>query len=204
MRPGPAALAAALAAVATAGCVVHPGTARPATFGELRREGGWVLLDAVPFAPQATGEDCGAACLSMVLARWGVEAPAADLARECSVEGEEGLRASALRDAARRRGLKAYLLAGSVEDLGHELRRRRPVVVGLLKSLGPLSASHFVVVVGLREREGEVAALDPAAGLVRDSLPAFAGEWAATGRATLVAFRPRGEGAPAARAEAGP
>jgi len=184
------ALFAALVAVTTAGCATVPGTAQPATYEELRQEEGWTLLDAVPFVEQHSGEDCGAASLSMVLAHWGVDAPAETLAQECAVAGEPGLRASALRDAARRRGLSAYLFAGRVADLEHELGRGRPVVVGLLRSEGLLSATHFEVVVGVHPRAQRIAALDPAVGLVADALPAFAGEWAATEGVTLVVFRP--------------
>jgi len=57
-----------VAALAGTGCVLHPGTARETTWEELRREEGWILLDAVPFVPQVAEKDCGAASLSMVLA----------------------------------------------------------------------------------------------------------------------------------------
>ena len=187
----PSVLLAALSAFAAAGCVsMHPGSAEATTWEELRREPGWLLLDAVPFVPQEKDTDCGAAALSMALAHWGVDAPRATLEAECAVDGQEGLRAAALRDAAKRRGLQAFVFRGRVKDLEHELARGRPIVVGLLKSIGPLTLSHFEVVVGLHPGAGRVAALDPARGLVRDSLPAFSGEWAAAGDVTLVLFRP--------------
>jgi ABC-type bacteriocin/lantibiotic exporter with double-glycine peptidase domain len=183
-----------LIVLAAAGaCVAHPGSAVPADAAELRRQPGWVLLEGVEHVPQETEEDCGAAALSTVLARWGVDAPVATLREECAVAGEAGLRAAALRDAARRRGLSAYLFAGKVDDLEHELRRGRPVIVGLVKSLGTVAASHFEVVVGLAGRE-QVAALDPARGLVRDALPAFVAEWSATKGVTLVVFPPAQKG----------
>ena len=65
---------------------------------------------------------------------------------------------------------------------------RRPVLVGLVKSLGPVSGTHYEVVVGLRP-DAEIAAIDPAQGLVRDELSTFAAEWAATRGVTLVVFR---------------
>jgi ABC-type bacteriocin/lantibiotic exporter with double-glycine peptidase domain len=177
-------------AVLAAGCVAFPGPGRQATYEELRQQEGWVLLDAVPVVKQDSLQDCGAASLSMVFEHWGVDVSADTLMQECAVEGEEGLRAVALRDAARRRGFSAYLFAGRVADLEHELRRGRPVVVGVIKSAGPLSVAHFEVVVGLHPREERVAALDPARGLVCNSLPEFAAEWAATDGVTLVVFRP--------------
>jgi len=191
------------AALAAAGCVtVHPGSAEGATWEGLRAEGGWLLVDAVPFAAQESTRDCGAACLSMVLARWGVEAPPAALAAECGADARDGIRAADLRDAARRRGFSAFLFRGGVEDLRHELSRGRPVVVGVLKTLGPMTLPHFEVVVGLHPAGGRVAALDPARGLVADALPAFAEEWSAAGGVTLVVFRT--ESAAAARAGGGP
>jgi len=200
-------LAAALAAAALPGCVVYPGTARPTTWDELRREEGWTLLDTVPFVAQRTEQDCGAASLAMVLARWGVDAPPEEIERECAEPGQDGLKASALRDAVRRRGLKAFVFAGRVEDLEHELALGRPVVVGLVKSIGPLVSSHFEVVVGLQPASGgnaarQIAALDPFRGLVRDSLDGFRGEWEATKGVTLVIFKP-GAG-PVALAAGGP
>jgi ABC-type bacteriocin/lantibiotic exporter with double-glycine peptidase domain len=189
-RFGPAARTAVLAACVAAGCALRPGTARPVTYDDLRAEEGWTLLEAVPFVPQRTERDCGAACLAMVMAHAGVEAPAGTLERECAVEGVDGLRAADLREAACRRGLAAFVFAGGLEDLRHELARGRPVVVGLLKSFGPATASHYEVVVGLNDAGGRVAVLDPALGLACDALPAFEDEWRATGRVTLVVFRP--------------
>lgn len=178
-----------LFALALPGCVLYPGSARAATYEDLRQEEGWTLLEGVPFVPQETEQDCGAAAVSMVLARWGVDAPSGDLARECSAAGQEGLRASALRDAAKRRGLSAFVFPGRVEDLEHELARGRPVVVGLVKTLGPLASSHFEVVVGLHPAAGRIAALDPGRGLVVDSLASFMDEWTATKGVALVVFR---------------
>ena len=43
---------------------------------------------------------------------------------------------------------------------------------------------------GFHPQAQHVAALDPAVGLVRDALPAFADEWSATNGVTLVVFRP--------------
>lgn len=187
--------------VAAAGCVALPaGQARPTTYDDLRREDGWLLLDSVPHVAQSSRSDCGAASLAMVLALWGVDASVESLGIECAAPGDEGLRASALRDAARRRGLAAFVFAGRMEDLEHELRRGRPVVVGLMKSAGPATASHYEVVVGLHPATQRVATLDPASGLVLNELSEFAREWEAARGVTLVVFRPA---APAASPTAG-
>lgn len=176
-------------AVSAAGCVAVPGAGRQASYDDLRREDGWVLLDSVRLVEQESMEDCGAASLAMVLEHWGMDVAPGTLAQECAAPGQEGLRAAALRDAAKRRGFSAYLFAGRVADLEHELRRGRPIVVGVVKSAGPVSVAHFEVVVGFHPEAERVAALDPARGLVCNTLPEFAAEWAATGGVTLVVFR---------------
>ncbi len=192
-------LLAALAATAAApGCAVYPGTARPADYEDLRREEGWILLEGVPEVRQANRNDCGAAALAMVLGRWGLPAELGALETECSVPGTEGLLAAALRDAARRRGLSAFLFAGTVADLDHELRRGRPVVVGLAKDDGDAVTAHFEVVIGLHPGRGRIAALDPGIGLTCDSIAGFEGEWTQTKCVTLVVFKPEAEAAPAA------
>jgi ABC-type bacteriocin/lantibiotic exporter with double-glycine peptidase domain len=181
------------------GCVAYSrGTARETTYDDLRREDGWLLVDVAPIVRQESDDDCGAASLSTVLAVWGVDASAETLRKECAVADESGLRATSLRDAARRRGLSAFLLAGRVADLDHELRRGRPVLVGVVKSAGTVSVTHFEVVVGLHPGAARVAALDPARGLVCDALADFAGEWAATKGVTLVVFRPESKATTAA------
>jgi ABC-type bacteriocin/lantibiotic exporter with double-glycine peptidase domain len=185
------------ATLSTAGCILSLGSAEPTTQQELQAEQGWILVDDVHHVAQEHDEDCGAAALSSVLARWGVDVPVATLREECTKPDVPGLLAGELRDAARRRGLSAYVFEGSLADIEHELRRGRPVVVGLVKSLGPISATHYEVIVGLRP-DAEVAAVDPAQGLVRDTLTTFAAEWAATRGVTLVVFRREETPVPAA------
>jgi len=183
-------LTVALAALSCLGCAVYPGTARPASLDDLRGEEGWVLLDSVPFVRQVSDKGCGAACLAMVLGHWGDGTPVESLEEECAATPQDGIRASALRDAARRRGLSAFVLQGSVADLEHELSRGRPVVVGLAKPNGDAFTSHFEVVVGLHRRRGRIATLDPAFGLLSDSLAGFESEWRPTKGVTLVVFVP--------------
>ena len=180
----------ALAAISLAGCAIYPGTARPADLEDLRAEEGWILLDAVPFVPQVSEKGCGAACLAMVLGHWGDGTRVESIEAECAISEEDGIRASALRDAAKRRGLSAFLFQGNVADLEHELSRGRPVVVGLAKPNGSGFTSHFEVVVGLHPRQMRIAALDPAIGLTSDSLAGFEVEWRSTKGVTLVVFRP--------------
>jgi len=199
-RPWSLVRIAAVAAFALSGCAIYPGTARPTSLEDLRRDEGWTLLDSVPYVPQVSEKGCGAACLAMVLGHMGIETPAVALEEECVSGAEEGIKASALRDAARRRGLSAYLFAGTLKDLEHELARGRPVVVGLVKSYGgKLATSHFEVVVGLHAGQRRIAVLDPAVGLMHDSLDGFEGEWRATQGVMLVVFVPEARAVLASR-----
>lgn len=189
-RPEFAVLAMAFAALVSTGCALYPGSARPIALDDLRGEDGWTLLDSVPYVKQISEKGCGAACLSMVLGHWGFEAPVEALEEECGTPAKEGIRAAAMRDAARRRGLSAFLLAGSLADLEHELARGRPVVVGLAKPAGDAFTAHFEVVVGLHRGQGRIAVLDPALGLMHDSLAGFENEWKLTRGVMLVVFVP--------------
>ena len=192
-RPACLAVTAAFAAIASLGCAVYPGTARPASVEDLRGEEGWILLDSVPYVPQVSDKGCGAACLAMVFRHWGIETQVEALEEEFGDPVHEGIRASALRDAARRRGLSAYLFAGTAADLEHELSRGRPVVVGLAKPHDEGFTSHFEVVVGLHPAQQRIAALDPGIGLTCDSLTGFENEWMPTKGVMLVVFVPEPE-----------
>jgi len=193
-RAGRGFLIAALAALALSGCAMYPGSARPVALEDLRAEEGWTLLDSVPYVPQVSEKGCGAACLAMVLGHFGMETPAVALEEECASTDKEGIKAAALRDAAKRRGFSAYLFAGTVADLEHELARGRPVLVGLIKSYGgKFATAHFEVVVGLHPGQRRIAVLDPAVGLMHDSLDGFEAEWKATKGVMLVVFVPKVE-----------
>jgi ABC-type bacteriocin/lantibiotic exporter with double-glycine peptidase domain len=192
------ALLAAVFSLAAFGCATYPGTARPAAIDDLRQEGGWALLEDVPVVRQVSDQGCGAACASMVLWHWGVEATQEAIEAECADATTTGLRAVALRDAIRRRGLSAWLVAGSRADLEHEISRGRPVVVGLAKARGEGFSSHFAVVVGIHRDSGRVAAMDPGIGVTCDAAPGFDAEWSATSRVMLVVFRPEAESVTAA------
>jgi len=176
-----------LAITLGAGCALP--TARPISASSLQQDPDWLYLAAVPAVEQVSREGCGAACLAMVLQYWGHEVSPEELERECVVPGIEGIRAASLRDAARRRGLSAYLFAGTVEDVEHELRRGRPVIVGLAHPRGDAYLSHFQVVVGLHPSRQDVAVLEPAVGhLMRDALVDFAVAWGRARNVMLVVF----------------
>ena len=99
----------------------------------------------------------------------------------------------ALRDVARARGLDAYVVSGTLDDLFAQVGSGRPVVVGLAKPMaltGGRSLAHYEVVVGLNRSRRLILSLDPANGLRENTFEGFAREWAPTRQVTIV-FVPR-------------
>jgi hypothetical protein len=95
--------------------------------------------------------------------------------------------AAELRDAARARGLSAFVVEGEPDDLVHELEAGRPVIVGVAKrTTGDNAVTHYEVVVGMHRASRRVATYDPAAGVRQNSFGGFLMEWQAAGRVLLV------------------
>ncbi len=151
-------------------------------------EPGWIAVRDVPLVRQQAETDCGAAALAMVLAHWGSPASVADVTARCPVEAD-GIKAAALRDAARERGLKCFVIAGERADLERELGKGRPVLVGLFKTAGGRAVAHYEVVVGIHPELRRVALLDPARGPREESWEDFSEEWTRAARVTLVLFK---------------
>lgn len=169
--------AAVLLAASAAGCAaIGPET--------LKEEPGWVLVPDVPVVRQEQEQDCGAAALAMLLASWKQPVPADAILAACP-DAASGIRAADLRDVARGKGLKAFVIAGTPDDLARELEKRRPVLVGLVKEDG---LRHYEVVVGLHPERRRIALIDPARGWVVADLARFLLEWEAAGRVALVVF----------------
>jgi ABC-type bacteriocin/lantibiotic exporter with double-glycine peptidase domain len=181
---------AALAATLVA-CVRAPSTARPVEPAAISAGGGWIAVDGVAPVRQRSALDCGPAALVMVARHWDVPLRLDD-ATVLTGRSNKGTRLGALRDVARGRGLTAYAIRGDRDTLRHELERGRPVVVGLLRRIGGRKRlSHFEVVVGVHPRRGEVATIDPAAGLGVRRWSDLEAEWEPAGYPALVILGPR-------------
>lgn len=156
----------------------------------LERENHGIVLRDVPVVRQTTPSNCGAASLSMVLQYWGTPLTIDEIASELPPSPADGsFKAGDLRDFARAHGLKAFVVAGSVEDLRKQLEKKRPVLVGIVKRTGlNRGLPHYVVVVGYDEKKGRILLLDPAEGWREHRVGGFLEEWEASGRVALVAF----------------
>jgi len=176
-----------LMCAAGAGC--YTGSARGvAGLPDLERSPGWVVVRGVPFVHQQSDADCGAAAMAMALSYWGqpVTLEAVVAARP---PHDGGIAAGELRDLARARGLQAFLVPGTFVDLDTQLRRGRPVVVGLAKPItGNRALQHYEVVIGLNRTERRVLTWDPAQGLRENSVEGFAREWIPAHQLALILF----------------
>jgi len=179
------AIAAALL-VAGGGC--YRGTARTVSLADVDREPGWLVVRGVPVIRQGSAHDCGAVALAMVLERWGVPGAASQIRRAIPTPPpEHGLTAGSLRQLARDKGLRAFLISGEKADLVRELRAQRPVLVGLVQRYaGNKALTHYEVLIGINEGAARVLLLDPGRGPREDELASFDREWQDAGRLTRV------------------
>lgn len=189
----------AILATHVCGCSTYQGEARPME-GENLGEPGWFAVPDVPFVAQAGPDDCGCAALAMVLSYWGHLTDASAVAGECGLVEGKGVTAGELRSVARSRGLRAFVVASFLPDLVRELRRGRPVVVGLVKPHATGALAHYEVVVGLHPEKLRVATLDPDKGFRSYSFEGFLAEWEPAGFVTLVMFPPAEKSATPERA----
>jgi ABC-type bacteriocin/lantibiotic exporter with double-glycine peptidase domain len=108
-------------------------------------------LRRVPYIPQTTFVDCGAACLAMVLATYGRKVPLRGLQEEFRAS-RDALSLDDIRRVAEQQGLRARGLSMEAEDLG---QLQTPAILHW-------DFTHFVVLVR-RTRRGAVI-IDPGSG----------------------------------------
>lgn len=149
----------------------------------------WMFVRQVPFVQQKGELDCGAAALAMALGHGGRPTRVEDITSVVAPEGDKGIYATELRDFARRLRFEAYLISGTPEDLQTEIGRGHPIVVGLVKTKGRRTFSHYELVVGMRRDRTRIITLDPASGPREQSTAKFMAEWAGSSQAALVIWR---------------
>lgn len=180
-----AALVAAVAIGLGGGC--YRGSAHTVSLADIDREPGWIVVRGVPVIRQESAHDCGAAALAMVLEHWGVPDASADIRRSVSTTEDRRVSAGHLRQFARDKGMRAFLISGAETDLEHELGAQRPVLVGLVQRYaGSRALSHYEVVIGVNPTTHRVLLLDPGHGPREDELASFEREWRDAGGLTLV------------------
>jgi ABC-type bacteriocin/lantibiotic exporter with double-glycine peptidase domain len=177
-------------AVFSLGCASYGGTAKPAQPAALAQEGEWIMVPQFPRVLQDQNDDCGAAALASVLRFYGHSATPKSILAAIG-RSDHRLRAGDMTTYARRVGLHSYVFFGTMTDVVHELKRGRPIIVGLGKQFAEKKAlSHYEVVIGYEPKKKLVLLLDPGRGFQVDSLQSFAEEWTRTKGVTIVAFLP--------------
>jgi predicted double-glycine peptidase len=185
-----AALARILLAVFSLGCASYRGTAKPAQPSELVRNGEWITVGEFPQVLQEQNDDCGAAALASVLRFWGHPATPRSILSAIG-RSDHRLRAGDMKAYANRMGLHSYVFFGTMTDVVHELKRGRPIIVGLGKQFAEKKAlSHYEVVIGYEPKKKLVLLFDPGKGFQVDTLQGFADEWVRTKGVTIVTFLP--------------
>jgi len=175
-------------AIMSLGCASYTGTAHTVDPYAAVRKGKWWMVPSFPRVMQDTSNDCGAAALAAVMRFWGHGATSESIEATLG-RTDHRLRAGDMVEYARRQGLHSYVFFGTMTDIAHELRRGRPIIVGLGKSIAEKKAlSHYEVVVGYEPEKKLVLLLDPGRGWQVDTLRGFAEEWARTKGVTVVAF----------------
>ena len=170
-------------------CGCYLGSAKSATPADLGADEGWERIASVPEVRQVARQDCGAAALAMVLGYWGRTVTRDEISAANPPTPERGISAAALRDFARRQGLRAFVIPGQLSgDLERELAQQHPVLVGVVKRYGRHAYAHYEVVVGMSRRTRRILTLDPADGLRVDSREGFAAEWAAAKQVTIMIY----------------
>lgn len=148
------------------------------------------MVAGFPRVMQQADNDCGAAALTAVLDFWGRPTTPQAVVEGAGRVGKR-MRASDIEGYARKQGLSSYVFFGTMTDLVYELRRGRPVIVGLGKPYqGDKAVAHYEVVVGYEPTQKRVLLLDPGRGWQLDTLDGFAKEWATSKGVTVVAFLP--------------
>jgi len=145
-----------------------------------------VVVPGVRAYPQRELRDCGAAALATVLHYW---QPALDADAVRALTGPAsgtGIAADRLRAVARARGLQAYLVSASLDDLGREIGGGRPVLVGLVKTHWRRAYTHYQVITGLHVGRGLVLSADPERGWSVVPVEELLAEWAPARHLALV------------------
>ena len=151
---------------------------------------GWVVVPGVSYVPQRSLSDCGAAALTMVLTHLSPEVQEEQVrAWVGPIHDRQGVAAGRMRDVARARGLAAFVIEGTIEDLGRELAAGRPVIAGVVNVEGKTAYPHYEVVVGMNRARGRVLTADPAIGWRDQSLGQFEQRWRVSRHLALVVLR---------------
>ena len=94
-----------------------------------------------------------------------------------------------MRDAARARGLQAFVISATFGDLNTHIERGRPVLVGMAKPMaltGGKALAHYEVVIGMNRKQKRSCRSIPRSVCANIRFEGFAREWIPTRRLAIV------------------
>lgn len=118
--------------------------------------------------------DCGAACLSMIAAYYGLKHPISKY-RELTKTDQNGANLYGLCDAAKKLGFHAEALSGNIEELLDGIQKGEIKFPFIAHIINEDYMQHFVVVLNIKNNKFIIA--DPAKGKVNYTLEQFAELW---------------------------
>ena len=124
----------------------------------------------VPLFKQHEEKDCGAACLSMILAYHGKKAPYARVSEAIKVD-RQGANLFGLRDGAEQFGLESTILQGSAEEFIREVQVGQLQLPAIARIINRYNMEHYIVVT--RVSKNKVHYCDPGEGRMELTHEAF-------------------------------
>lgn len=118
--------------------------------------------------------DCGAACLSMIAAHYGLKYPISKY-RELTKTDQNGANLYGLCDAAKKLGFHAEALSGSIDELLEGINNGEIKLPFIAHIINEDYMQHFVVVLNIKNDKFIIA--DPAKGKVKYTIEQFAELW---------------------------
>ncbi len=178
-------VAALIAVLAIASGCGYTGSATKIDPAEFDLDLGWISVKNIRIQMQKGDNDCGSACLAMVLTHWGLPTTPGEVDAACP-PSDGGSQAGQMRNYVKTRGLQSALIHGTLEDLNKEMTAGRPVIVGLIKPYTGYALPHYEVVVAINPAKKLVATLDPARGPRQNTYEGFLQEWEPAKNLTLI------------------
>lgn len=150
----------------------------------------WIVAPHMRFVAQKNETDCGWAVLDALKQRWAVERTLAHGGSSKSAQqgAATSLTAGQLKRLLEDAGLRAFVVAGTWEDLVLELRAGRPVVVGTYRVKDDVALGHYQVVAGVSRSGDQLLLMDPARGWHTQGFAAFDKLWSLSKRVAIVAM----------------
>ena len=151
-------------------------------------EAKWVIAPRMKFVAQKNDTDCGWAVLDVLKHRWEAEHGSAPQAQPVVKTNKLTLTAGQLRQLLEGYGLRAFVVAGTYDDLVLEIREGRPVIVGTFRRKDDVVLGHYQVVAGVARSGDGLLLIDPARGWHTQSFAEFDKIWHLAKRVAIVAM----------------